>query len=826
MPVFLLFITLDSLQYAEKKVVACCWCRLFVHHVHVRERESLGAADAPAQEQAGNGRDRDDHREVPDLDDAVLAREQPRQVATGAERGEQQHREDGEQLRTIEGTTNLVFGHGKHPHYISTPANGGHICRAPPKTSEDAVHRVAKIEIIVNTPFFIHTYVVDYTTLLLHMKFDLQSPFQPSGDQPEAIAGLVNALQKGEKDMTLLGVTGSGKTFTMANVIQQMQRPTLVLSHNKTLAAQLASEFREFFPENAVHYFVSYYDYYQPEAYIPRTDTYIEKETDVNEEIERLRHASTQALIARKDVIIIASVSCIYGIGSPEYYAQGSIRVSKKEPVPRQELLRRLIEINFARNDDNFYRGIVRVRGDVVEVFPTSSEHSALRFDYFGDEIDRIQEVDALTGEVLHDLEEVTVFPATLYLSQTDFYTPALQQIREDLRKELQALKKADKEFEAKRLEQRVQYDLEMIETVGYCNGIENYSRYFDGRKAGTPPFTLLDYFPDDFLLFVDESHQTLPQVRGMHNGDRARKEVLVEHGFRLNAAFDNRPLTFDEFTERRGQAIYVSATPGPYELEHSKVVVEQLVRPTGITEPSIDIRPTKDQIKNLLSEVQRRVKKKQRVLITTLTKRMAEELADFINEKGIAVQYIHSEVDTLERLEILRDLRLGKYDVLVGINLLREGLDLPEVSLVAILDADKEGFLRSEQSLIQVMGRAARHLQGSVIMYADRVTGSMQRAIDEIDRRRDVQLRFNTEHGITPKQIERKVRDERLAGKKEKELVAPITDVAKRLSKEERKHVVQDLQNQMKIAADNLEFEKAAQLRDQIQLLRQKKKV
>lgn len=649
------------------------------------------------------------------------------------------------------------------------------------------------------------------------MQFELESQFEPSGDQPQAIKALVEGVEKGEKHETLLGVTGSGKTFTMANVIHTLQRPTLVISHNKTLAAQLAGEFREFFPRNAVHYFVSYYDYYQPEAYIARTDTYIEKETQINEEIDRLRHASTQALLSRRDVIIVASVSCIYGLGSPAEYKKQSMHVKAGQEFSREQLLIKLVEMNFDRNDIDFHRGTFRVRGDIVEVYPTASEHSAYRFDFFGDEIDSITEVDVLTGEVINNFEEVDVYPATLYQAQTDHFETALQQIRTDVAKEVAIMEKAGKMLEAHRLKQRVEFDIEMLENTGYTNGVENYSRYFDGRTQGEPPYTLIDYFPDDYLLLIDESHQTLPQIRGMYAGDRARKEQLVQHGFRLQAAFDNRPLNFEEFEQRMGQTIYVSATPADYEKEHSTVIAEQLIRPTGITEPHIDVRPIEGQVPNLLSEIEDRVEKGQRVLVTTLTKRMSEELADFINEKGISVQYIHSDVDTMERLEILRDLRTGTYDVLVGINLLREGLDLPEVSLVAILDADKEGFLRSETALVQTMGRAARHIEGKVIMYADRITGSMQRAMGEVERRREKQEAYNKKHGITPQAIKKAIRDDRLAGKKEEIERNEAVELAKNLNKTEKKHLVEELTAQMNLAAENLDFERAAQLRDQI---------
>lgn len=654
------------------------------------------------------------------------------------------------------------------------------------------------------------------------MKFQLDAPFQPSGDQPEAIASLVKALKDGEKGSTLLGVTGSGKTFTMANVIQKTQRPTLIISHNKTLAAQLASEFREFFPKNAVHYFVSYYDYYQPEAYIARTDTYIEKETDINEEIERLRHASTEALMSRDDVIVVASVSCIYGIGRPEDYKSGSLEVSVKKGINRRELLIKLVEMNYSRNDVDLFRGAFRVRGEIVEVYPPSSERKALRFTFFGDDLERIQEVDSLTGELFNSFESTVIFPATLYISQTAYYGEALDKIRGDMETEVAAMKKEGKEYEAKRLEQRVKYDLEMIENTGYVNGIENYSRYFDGREPGEPSFTLIDYFPDDFLMFIDESHQTIPQIGGMYNGDRARKDELVKHGFRLQAAYDNRPLRFEEFEHKVNQVIYVSATPGDYEKEHSSVVAEQLIRPTGITEPKIDVRPVEGQVDDLVKEIEARVERGERTLVTTLTKRMAEELADFINEKGVKVQYLHSEVETMERIEILRDLRTGKYDVLVGINLLREGLDLPEVSLVAILDADKEGFLRSETSMIQVMGRAARHINGRVVMYADKVTGSMQRAMDEVNRRREVQEKYNKEHNITPKQVKKKISEDRLGGKKDIETAfgEEATAAIKQLRDEEYAFLLDELRAKMNLAAQNLEFEDAARLRDQIAML------
>lgn len=654
------------------------------------------------------------------------------------------------------------------------------------------------------------------------MTFHLESAFTPSGDQPTAIKTITDSLARDERFTTLLGVTGSGKTFTMANVIAETQRPTLIISHNKTLAAQLASEFREFFPKNAVSYFVSYYDYYQPEAYIARTDTYIEKETQINEEIDRLRHAATESLLSRRDVIIVASVSCIYGLGSPENYLRGSTVVKKDGELTREQLLLRLVDMQYDRDDIDFFRGRFRVRGDVVEVYPSSSEHTAYRFDFFGDDIDEISEFDALTGEVVNRYDEIRIFPATLYQAEDEQFEPALKAIRRDMEKEVAAMEAAGKMLEAHRLKQRVSYDLEMLENVGYTNGIENYSRYFDGRSLGEAPYTLMDYFPDDYLLIIDESHQTIPQIRGMYAGDKARKGMLVDHGFRLQAAYDNRPLQFAEFETKFKQSVLVSATPGPYEIEHSTTVAEQLIRPTGITEPGIDIRPVRGQVPDLLEEIKARVEKAERVLVTTLTKRMAEELADFINEQGISVQYLHSEVDNMERIEILRDLRTGKYDVLVGINLLREGLDLPEVSLVAILDADKEGFLRSETSLTQTMGRAARHIDGQVIMYADKITGSMQRAIDEVNRRREAQEAYNKKHGKTPQAIKKEIKDDRLAGKKLEDIesATPAEEIISGMRDEEYEHLVRDAQTRMQLAAESLDFERAAEIRDQLEQL------
>lgn len=649
------------------------------------------------------------------------------------------------------------------------------------------------------------------------MSLELNAPFQPTGDQPRAIAGIVDALNAQKKDIVLLGVTGSGKTYTMANVIAQRKRPTLVISHNKTLAAQLAGEFREFFPHAAVHYFVSYYDYYQPEAYIPQSDTYIEKETQINEEIDRLRHAATQALLSREDVIIVASVSCIYALGSPEEYKRGSVEVVCNDPNwTRARLLVKLVEMQFMRNDIDFGRGTFRVKGSVVEVFPKSSDREALRFDFFGDELEKIEEIDTITGDVLNVFDRVTIYPATLYQAGTIHFKEAIQNIKADMEREVAQHEAAGRLVEAQRLKQRVTYDIEMIENVGFVNGIENYSRYFDGRKEGEPPYTLIDYFPKDFLLVIDESHQTIPQIGGMYGGDRARKTQLIDFGFRLHSAYDNRPLQFSEFEARMPQTVYVSATPGKYEMAKNPVIVEQLIRPTGIIEPEIVIKPVRGEVRHVLEQVEERVARGERVLITTLTKKMAEELTDFMNEKGIKVQYIHSDVDTLERLEILRDLRLGKFDVLVGINLLREGLDLPEVSLVCILDADKEGFLRSDTALVQTMGRAARHVHGRVILYADRITGSMQRAIDEVNRRRVIQDEYNKTHGITPQQIKRAIRDDRLGGVKKEEADTPKINIDE-IPEDQKNYMIAQLRASMERASENLEFEKAAQLRDQI---------
>ncbi len=643
-------------------------------------------------------------------------------------------------------------------------------------------------------------------------EFQLKSDYQPTGDQPSAIAQLNEGLQKGVKEQVLLGVTGSGKTFVMSEVIQNRQKPTLVLSHNKTLAAQLYSEFKRFFPNNAVHYFVSYFDYYQPEAYMPRTDTYIEKDSDINEEIDRLRHAATDALLTRRDVIIVASVSCIYGIGSVEDYNNLSIELTIKERRLRDKFLRQLTDIQYHRNDVDFRRGTFRVRGDVVDVFP-AGEEVAYRIEFFGDEVERITRVDSLTGEVLTHLNTLKIFPGSHYVTPQEKLKIALGKIDQELHLRLADYKKQNKLLEAQRLEQRTRFDLEMMEATGFVKGIENYSRYLTDREPGEQPATLLDYFPDDYLLLIDESHMTIPQVRGMYNGDRARKEVLVEYGFRLPSALDNRPLTFTEFERHINQAIYVSATPAIYELSRSPKPAEQIIRPTGLLDPQIEVQPIEGQIDHLIGEIKNRTAKHQRVLVTTLTKRMAEELSEYLHDLNIKVAYLHSDIETLERTDILRDLRLGVYDVLVGINLLREGLDLPEVSLVAILDADKEGFLRSEQALIQTVGRAARHVDGRVIMYADHITVSMQKTIDETNRRRLIQAEYNRQNGITPVGISKTV---------EKGLRPDLPEEAKKakldlrkIPKDEYSVLVKDLTAQMELAAANLEFEKAAELRD-----------
>jgi excinuclease ABC subunit B len=651
-------------------------------------------------------------------------------------------------------------------------------------------------------------------------KFKLHSEYQPTGDQPQAIAQLTKGLQDGLKEQTLLGVTGSGKTFTMANLVQNVQRPTMVLSHNKTLAAQLYNEFKSFFPDNAVHYFVSYFDYYQPEAYIARSDTYIEKDSQINEEIDRLRHAATDALLSRKDVLIVASVSCIYGIGSVEDYNGLSIHVQKGERRVRDKFLRHLNDIQYQRNDIDFHRSTFRVRGDVVDVFP-AGEEVAYRVEFFGDVIDRITKIDPLTGEILREMDSFKIFPGSHYVTPHDKLQTAMGKIEEELAERLKLFKREGKLLEAQRLEQRARFDLEMLAETGFVKGIENYSRYLTNREAGEQPATLIDYFPDDFLLMVDESHQSIPQIRGMYNGDRARKEVLVEHGFRLPSALDNRPLTFSEFERHVNQVVYVSATPAEYELSRSPEPAQQVIRPTGLLDPPIEIRPVTGQIDDLLFEIRATIYKHERVLITTLTKRMSEDLAEYLKNLDIKVAYLHSDVDTLDRTDILRDLRLGVYDVLVGINLLREGLDLPEVSLVAILDADKEGFLRSEQALIQTVGRAARHVDGHVIMYADRVTKSMQKALDETTRRRVIQEAYNIEHGITPTSISRGISKGMRPDLPEEAKTAKLN--LKKIPKDEYGTLIKDLSSQMELASANLEFEKAAELRDIINDIKSK---
>ena len=655
----------------------------------------------------------------------------------------------------------------------------------------------------------------------MDQQFRLTSAYKPTGDQPTAIATLIDGLEKGEKEQTLLGVTGSGKTFTMANIIADRQVPTLVLAHNKTLAAQLYSEFKAFFPDNEVHYFVSYFDYYQPEAYIASSDTYIEKDSKINDEIDRLRHAATTALLTRRDTIIVASVSCIYGIGSPDDYSEMSITVTKGERRQQDKFVRQLTDIQYQRNDIDFHRGTFRVRGDIVDIFPAGSD-VAYRIEFFGDEVERITRIDPLTGEILGEPNETTIFPSSHYVTPKRKIEVAIENIKREFEERMDFFETHDKLLEAQRLGQRTKYDIEMLEETGFVKGIENYSRYLTNREPGEQPATLLDYFPDDYLLMVDESHMTLPQVRGMYNGDRARKEVLVEHGFRLPSALDNRPLTFDEFNKHINKAIYVSATPSEYELSHSPEPAQQIIRPTGLIDPEIIVRPTEGQIDDLIAEIRERIEKGQRVLVTTLTKRMSEDLSNYLQELQIKTAYIHSEVDTLERSDILRDLRSGVYDVLVGINLLREGLDLPEVSLVAIIDADKEGFLRSTSALIQTIGRAARHLDGKVLMYADRITDSMKRAIDETDRRRTIQTDYNTEHNITPISVAKEIDEGLRAIIPKKADEKPKLDLRK-IPKDEYQGLITELSAQMDLASANLEFEKAAELRDVISDIRSK---
>ena len=649
----------------------------------------------------------------------------------------------------------------------------------------------------------------------MNRKFELKSKYKPCGDQPDAIESLTESVREGQRYQTLLGVTGSGKTYTVANVIAQVQKPTLVISHNKTLAAQLCSEFRAFFPDSAVEYFVSYYDYYQPEAYIPQTDVYIEKDFSINEEIDRLRHRSTQALLTRKDVIVVASVSCIYGLGSPEEYTKVCLLIKRGQKVDRDSILQRLVKMQYERNDSALSRGRFRVRGDVIEI--CTVEESIMRIELEGEKVLRLSDIDGVTGNVIRNNDGILVFPARHFITPPEMMESAIKSIEKELEGRLKYFKKENKLLEAQRLEQRTRFDLEMIREVGYCSGIENYSRHFDGRPPGSPPFTLLDFFPKDHLMIIDESHVTVPQLRGMYAGDRSRKDILVEYGFRLPSARDNRPLIFDEFETRINQVIFVSATPGPYELGHSPLIAEQIIRPTGLVDPEIIVKPVKGQVDDLIGEIRKRAKKGERVLVTTLTKKMAEDLADYFKDLEIKVHYLHSEVETLKRVELLRDLRLGKYDVLVGINLLREGLDLPEVSLVAILDADREGFLRSEISLIQTIGRAARNVFGQVIMYADNVTGSMKKAIDETNRRRKLQLKYNEKHGITPQTVRKEVR---AILEKPAAIAEATTTGFGRYAKDKLDIIVANLEEEMRLAAKNLEFEKAAVIRDRIKEL------
>lgn len=658
------------------------------------------------------------------------------------------------------------------------------------------------------------------------MEFELHAPYQPTGDQPEAIEQLVEGIRKGYRNQVLLGATATGKTFTMANIITRLQKPALVMAHNKTLAAQLYAEFKEFFPNNAVEYFVSYYDYYQPEAYVPRQDLYIEKETEINEEIDRLRLSATTALMSRKDVVIVASVSCIYGLGDPNAYGKGLVHLQKDTLFRRNALLRQLIEAQYQRNDLELKQGTFRVHGDTLEVYPAYEEHKLVKISFFGDEIERIMVVDPLTGEILSEPEEIDIFPAKHYITQEDRLKQAISDIENELEERLNYFKKENRLLEAQRLEQRARYDIEMLKEVGYCSGVENYSRHLDQRPAGSPPWTLMDYLPSDYILILDESHMTVPQIRGMFNGDRSRKGVLVDYGFRLPSALDNRPLTFDEFERHMGYTLYTSATPGPYEMKRADQVVEQIIRPTGLIDPEVEVRKTLGQVDDLVGEIKQRTESGERVLVTTLTKRMAEDLAEYLEEMGIKVHYLHSEVETLERIGILRDLRLGVYDVVVGINLLREGLDLPEVSLVAILDADKEGFLRSDTALVQTIGRAARHVNGKVIMYADKMTDSMKRAIDETNRRRKKQSDYNKQHGIEPVSIVKAVYDltERLhAGAAVAEGKGEYKAGTRKagIPVKELQRMIAEMENQMKAAAKELEFERAAMLRDQIYDLR-----
>lgn len=653
------------------------------------------------------------------------------------------------------------------------------------------------------------------------MDFKIKSDFKPTGDQPEAIKSIVDSINRNEKFSTLLGVTGSGKTFTMANIIQQVKKPTLIMAHNKTLAAQLYSEFKEFFPDNAVEYFVSYYDYYQPEAYVAHSDTYIEKDASINDEIDKLRHSATASILERRDTIIISSVSCIYGLGDPKDYKELMLSIRPGMQRDRDDVIKRLIEIQYERNDINFTRGTFRVRGDILEIFPASNDEKAIRIEFFGDEVDRITEIDYVTGKIVGTRNHVVIFPASHYVTTPERIEKAIIEIEDELQEQIKFFKENDRLLEAQRIEQRTKYDIEMLKEIGFCQGIENYSRHITGRSEGERPYTLMDFFPDDYLIIVDEAHVTIPQVRGMYAGDRSRKTSLIENGFRLPSALDNRPLNFQEFEGNINQMLFVSATPGPYEIQHSETIAEQIIRPTGLLDPIVEVRPINNQIDDLVGEIIKTIEKNERVLITTLTKKMSEDLTNYLKEIGIKVKYLHSDIVTLERTEIIRDLRLGKFDVLVGINLLREGLDIPEVSLIAILDADKEGFLRSETALIQTIGRAARNENGRVIMYADRITDSMQNAIDETKRRRDIQNLYNEEHNITPKTIQKNIRDSIEATKvAEEEVVYGISDTD---DKDEIRANIDKLKSEMMEAAQNLQFERAAELRDKVKQLEEK---
>lgn len=651
--------------------------------------------------------------------------------------------------------------------------------------------------------------------------FKIKSDFKPTGDQPEAIKSIVDSINRNEKFSTLLGVTGSGKTFTMANIIQQVKKPTLIMAHNKTLAAQLYSEFKEFFPDNAVEYFVSYYDYYQPEAYVAHSDTYIEKDASINDEIDKLRHSATASILERRDTIIISSVSCIYGLGDPKDYKELMLSIRPGMQRDRDDVIKKLIEIQYERNDINFTRGTFRVRGDILEIFPASNDEKAIRIEFFGDEVDRITEIDYVTGKIVGTRNHIVIFPASHYVTTPERIEKAIVEIEDELQEQIKSFKENDRLLEAQRIEQRTKYDIEMLKEIGFCQGIENYSRHITGRSEGEKPYTLMDFFPDDYLIIVDEAHVTIPQVRGMYAGDRSRKTSLIENGFRLPSALDNRPLNFQEFEGNINQMLFVSATPGPYEIQHSETIAEQIIRPTGLLDPIVEVRPINNQIDNLVGEITKTIEKNERVLITTLTKKMSEDLTNYLKEIGIKVKYLHSDIVTLERTEIIRDLRLGKFDVLVGINLLREGLDIPEVSLIAILDADKEGFLRSETALIQTIGRAARNENGRVIMYADRITNSMQNAIDETKRRRDIQNLYNKEHDITPKTIQKSIRDSIEATKvAEEEVVYGISDTD---DKDEIRDNIEKLKSEMMEAAQNLQFERAAELRDKVKQLEEK---